>query len=101
MHTCRPVDLEFLDTAPHRYAAEEIVRATPARIFVTASNLGALTAFAEDYQVTDLGNDRCRVRWVMAIETKGPGAIGLRLFGGALGLGVRFMLKRFRAYVEA
>ena len=33
MYGCRPVGLEFCETAPHRFVAEVVVRATPEQIF--------------------------------------------------------------------
>jgi hypothetical protein len=58
-------------------------------------------AFAEDYQVTDLGGGRTRVRWTMAMEPTGPSAVMLRVLGFAMRWGLQHMLNRFRAYVEA
>ena len=33
MFECKQVGLDFLDTAKHRYVAEEVIRATPEQIF--------------------------------------------------------------------
>ena len=39
-----------------------------------------VTAFGEDYRVTDLGNDRCRLTWTVAMQPNGPsGPISLFL----------------------
>lgn len=60
-----------------------------------------VAAFAEDYHVHDLGDGRSLVEWSMAMVPDGPGA---RTFGAtapAMGAGLRFMLGRFRRYVES
>lgn len=58
-------------------------------------------AFAEHYRVHDLGDGRSLVEWRMAMTPDGPGA---RLFGltaPVLGAGVKYMLARFRRYVDS
>lgn len=67
----------------------------------TETSMPNTAAFAEDYQVTDLGNGRTRVRWIMAMEPTGPSAAMLRVLGFAMRLGLQLMLNRFRAHVEA
>jgi len=66
----------------------------------TETNIPQMGAFGEDYRVTDLGDGRCRVHWVMAMEPLGANVVILRLFGWAMQAGLQFMLNRFRAYVE-
>ena len=160
MYPCRPVGIEFCDTARHRFVTEVVVRATPEQIFevfenpdswvvwalpirrvewtspppfgvgttrtvtmtrglvgkeefiawergrrmafrFTGASMDAITAFAEDYRLSDAGGGRTRVRWVMAMEARGVNDVVLRVFGWALGLGLGFMLRRFQALVEA
>ena len=61
----------------------------------------AIKAFAEDYQVTDLGNGRCRVDWVMAMQTKKEGpAFVTKLSGTVMNLMVKRMLRKFGRLVE-
>jgi hypothetical protein len=67
----------------------------------TETSMPNTAAFAEDYQVTDLGNGRTRVRWIMAMEPTGPSAVMLRVLGFAMQWGLQFMLNRFRTHVEA
>lgn len=66
----------------------------------TETSMPNTAAFAEDYQVTDLGNGRTRVRWIMAMEPTGPSATMLRVLGFAMRWGLQFMLNRFAAHVE-
>lgn len=58
-------------------------------------------AFAEDYVVTALGDDRSLVEWTMAMTTGGAGAKLSRVTSPIMGFGVRHMLARFRRYVES
>ena len=64
---------------------------------------GAISAFAEDYQVTDLGNGRSRIDWVMAMGLPGEDVSGLgaRISAKVLGGFVRMTLWRFKRYVES
>jgi len=75
-------------------------RGTRMAFCVESSTSGTLESFAEDYHVTELGDGRCRVRWIVGLAPKGAGKIGLSLFGWALGVGLRTMFGRFRTYVE-
>lgn len=67
----------------------------------TETSMPNTAAFAEDYQVTDLGTGRTRVRWIMAMEPTGASATMLRVLGFAMQWGLQFMLNRFKAHVEA
>ena len=58
-------------------------------------------AFAEDYQVTDLGDGRCRVDWVMAMTPSGFGRHTMRLVAPFMSLFIRRTLANFRRYVES
>ena len=65
---------------------------------------GDMTAFAEDYQVTDLGDGRCRVDWVMAMGSPGDppaGGLSAKIRRPLMGWFVRHTLKRFRKLVES
>lgn len=66
----------------------------------TETSMPNTSAFAEDYHVTDLGDGRARVRWVMAMETTGFSATMLRFTGFLMQWGLQHMLNRFGAYVE-
>jgi carbon monoxide dehydrogenase subunit G len=67
----------------------------------TEGSSSGVAAFAEDYQVTDLGDGRTHLRWVMALEPKGVSTLVFALFGWMLGLGMRFMLGRLKTYAES
>lgn len=67
----------------------------------TETSMPNTAAFAEDYQVTDLGTGRTRVRWIMAMEPTGASATMLWVLGFAMQWGLQFMLNRFKAHVEA
>lgn len=66
------------------------------------SSKEGIQAFAEDYQVTDLGGGRCRVEWVMAIrsEREGPAIVG-KISGKVMNFMVGRMLRKFGRLVEA
>lgn len=67
----------------------------------TAMSQDSISSFAEDYQVTDLGDGTCRVEWTMAMAPKGISKYVLRLFGPVMGFANRRMFKAFKKYVEA
>ncbi len=68
--------------------------------FNEASKKG-VEAFAEDYQVTELGSGRCLVEWSMAVDNgREPGVLD-RLINPAMGFGLTYMLKRFGKLVES
>jgi len=67
----------------------------------TETSMPNTAAFAEDYQVTDLGSGRTRVRWTMAMEPTGPSAAMLRVLGFLMRWGLQHMLNRFATHVEA
>lgn len=68
--------------------------------FNQASKKG-IQAFAEDYQVTDLGDGRSTVEWTMALDAgRGPGALD-KVTVVLMTAGVRFMLGRFAKLVES
>lgn len=61
-----------------------------------------IEAFAEDYQVTDLGGGRCRVEWTMAMKTsrEGPAFVS-KLTGRIMTFMVGRMLGKFGRLVES
>ena len=61
----------------------------------------AVRAFAEDYQVTDLGAGRCRVQWSMAMDTGRRAGVAARLVDPAMRIGLAHMLGRFARLVES
>ena len=67
----------------------------------SGSSQDSIESFAEDYQVTDLGDGRCKVQWVMAMQPKGFSKIVLGLFGPVMSVFNRRMFANFRKYVEA
>lgn len=67
----------------------------------TETSMPNTAAFAEDYQVTDLGDGWTRVRWIMAMEPTGASAAVLRVAGFAMRWALQWMLGRFRTHVEA
>lgn len=61
----------------------------------------SIRAFAEDYQVTDLGNGRCVVEWTMAMDTgRGTGPLS-KVTSPVLSLMVKVMLRRLARRVES
>lgn len=49
------------------------------------SNKNSLTAFGEDYQVTDLGNGRCKLEWTIALAPRGISVVFMTLFKPIMG----------------
>lgn len=62
---------------------------------------GGTSAFAEDYRVTDLGDGRCRVDWVMAMTPAGIGRHTMRPVKPIMGFFLRRTFAGFRRYVES
>lgn len=60
-----------------------------------------VAAFAEDYQVHDLGDGRSLVEWAMAMVPDGPSVRTFPATAPLMGVGLRYMLRRFRQYVES
>ena len=61
----------------------------------------AAAAFGEDYQVTDLGDGRSRVDWVMAMTPAGASRHTMGVMKPGMGWFIRRTLANFRKYVEA
>ncbi len=160
MFECKKVGMEFFDEAPYTFVAEEIITASPEKIFsvfedpdswtvwaapiqnvewtspkpfalgttrtVTMTgglagyeefiawepgkrmafrfngcNKDTLEAFAEDYQVTDLGDGRCKVVWVMGMAPKGAAKFSLALIKPLMAWYNRRMFSKFRQLVES
>lgn len=59
-----------------------------------------VNAFGEDYQVTDLGNDRCRLVWTVGIDPKGPGALVSLVLKPFLKGNLRSITKDLKKYME-
>ena len=57
-------------------------------------------AFAEDYQVTDLGDGHCQVQWTMAMDTGSASGPRSKIMDPVMGLMVRRMLRKFGRLVE-
>ena len=57
-------------------------------------------AFAEDYRVTPLDDDRCVVDWTMGLSPAGAGAKAASVTAPVMTAGLRFMLGRLRREVE-
>lgn len=62
-------------------------------------NKGQVKGFAEDYQVTDLGDGTCRIDWVMAMDLGGSSLV-MRFGRPVFAAFIRRTLANFRRYVE-
>ncbi len=60
----------------------------------------AIAAFAEDYQVTDLGNGTCRVDWVMAMTLSTPPRLPA-VMDRIMTAFIRRTLRNLRRYIES
>ncbi len=58
-------------------------------------------SFAEDYQVEDLGDGRCRVRWTMAMKPKGASRFVLPVVRPLMGWLIKRWFRQFKGLVEA
>ncbi len=153
------VGMDYFDSAPARFDAHQIIRASPSEIFDvfedaaawpqwampitkvewtsefpisigstrTVSMIGGLIgyeefiawdrgkrmafrfneasqpgtdAFAEDYRVTELSEQRCLVEWTMAMSPSGPAAKVFPITAPLLSGGLSWMLRQFRIQVE-
>ncbi len=69
--------------------------------FDEVSKKGVL-AFAEDYRVTNLGADRCRVDWTMAMKNaRSSSGLVKQLTDAVMGFMLRRMLGKFARLVES
>lgn len=59
-----------------------------------------IESFAERYEVDELGPDRCRVRWTMAMKPKGFSKYFLPVFSPVMHIGVKAMLKNLKKLLE-
>lgn len=66
-----------------------------------SASRGGMEAFAEDYRVTDLGEGRCRVDWVMAMTPAGASRYTMKLLHPVMAAFIRHTLRSFRRYVES
>jgi hypothetical protein len=65
----------------------------------THCNKNSLSAFAEDYVVTDLGHGRCRLVWTMAMQPRGASAVIMTLFKPLMGRYVQHLANNLGKYV--
>ncbi len=65
----------------------------------THSNKDSMSAFGEDYIVTDLGNGRCQLDWTMAMQPKGSSKVILRLCKPIMGRMVQHLANNLGKYV--
>ena len=59
-----------------------------------------LKAFAEDYKVTDLGNDRCRLLWTVGVEPAKPIALIAPFLKPFLAVNLRKITKDLKKYMQ-
>ena len=57
-------------------------------------------AFGEDYKVTDLGNDRCRLVWTVAIEQGGVSGLMAPLIKPFFAVNLRRISRELAKYME-
>jgi hypothetical protein len=59
-----------------------------------------LRAFGENYEVTDLGDKRCRLVWTVGIDPAGPAALIRPVLKPMLTLNLRKIMKDLKKYME-
>jgi hypothetical protein len=64
------------------------------------SNKDNMHAFGEDYKVEDLGNNRCALIWIMALEPKGFSRVMLGLIKPIMAKLVQRMANQLAKYVN-
>lgn len=67
----------------------------------TACSKDMVESFAEDYEVTELGNGKTRVVWTMAMTVKGAGNFTMPIFAPFMRMANQWMFNRFKKYVES
>jgi hypothetical protein len=58
-----------------------------------------LEAFAENYEVTDLGNGRCKLVWKVALIPTGAGRLLLPIFRPVMQWQLNGMMKSLQKYI--
>ena len=67
----------------------------------TSLPTGAIDGFGEDYRVTDLGDGRCRLWWMMALlPGRGPAAAVMGVTAGVTGVMMRRFADSLAEYVR-
>ena len=83
-----PVDEDFVQTAKARAVAEREMAVSAEQLFaaledgpswskwvpVAATNIGWVSALAEEYRIVPLSDQRCTLRWTFAVSF--PGVLG-------------------------
>jgi hypothetical protein len=95
--TTRTVDMRGGLSADEHFFAWEPDRRMA--FYFTRSSM-PVDAFAEDYQLIDLGDGRTRVRWLMAMSPRGSSEAMMKITGPLIGLANRFMLGRMAKLAE-
>jgi carbon monoxide dehydrogenase subunit G len=95
--TTRTVDMVGGMVAEEHFFAWETNRRMA--FYFTRANMPA-SAFAEDYQLTDLGDGRTRVRWIMAMTPRGSSTALTKVTGRMMGMANRWMLGRMARLCE-
>ena len=67
----------------------------------TQCNKSMITAFGEDYVVTDLGNGRCRLQWTMAMQPRGASKVFMSGFKPVMGWFVQRLANNLAKYVAS
>lgn len=66
-----------------------------------SATMKGTSAFGEDYRVTEISDDRCRVDWVMAMTPAGPGRYTMPLVKPIMAAFIRRTLRALKKYAEA
>ena len=67
--------------------------------FKFVSGTMPVDAFGENYEVTDLGGGRCKLRWTLALKQSGPMRLTLIIFAPAMRWVVRRTLGGLKRYI--
>ena len=59
-----------------------------------------IRAFGEDYKVTDMGNDTCRLRWTVAMDPGSPVALIAPVIKPFLTVNLRKIMKDLKKYMQ-
>ncbi len=66
----------------------------------TEASMDSIARFAEDWHVTPIDENRCKVRWVMCMDPKGASKFILKLFSPIMGWNFRRYLKSLSKYAQ-
>lgn len=66
-----------------------------------SASMGGVSAFAEDYRVTEIGEDRCRIDWVLTMTPAGISRYTMPVVKPVMAAFARRTMRELRKYAES